>query len=283
MNNKTNLKTFIIIGLIVIIISVIYTISNIKNSTIEKQKIAKEQLEATTNNNAYITLKAHNSELNSIQQEINNIQNIARQATATASQILKDYTAYKDGKLITGTMPNNGAVSATLNAGENYVIPASYHNGSGKVTANSLASQTSATATTEDIASGKTAYVNGNKITGTAKKSQDLEIALFNDIRVDYSTTSRTLNLNPGKYIIITGVGNGGSYNLTINGAEKIIQFSTNGSIINDTIITSPLTFDRYSEPHLKIESNNSMVVTLKQTSGASGNYSNFIVIGYTY
>lgn len=66
----------------------------------------------------------------------------------------------------TGTMPNRGAVSQALNAGGSYAIPAGYHNGSGKVTANSLAGQTSANATAAYISSGKTAWVNGSKITG---------------------------------------------------------------------------------------------------------------------
>lgn len=36
---------------------------------------------------------------------------------------------------INGTMPNNGAVSQTLAAGQSYTVPAGYHNGSGSVTA----------------------------------------------------------------------------------------------------------------------------------------------------
>ena len=72
-----------------------------------------------------------------------------------------------DGVEYTGEMPNQGAKSASLNCGGSYTIPAGYHNGSGKVTANSLASQTSATAAATDIKSGKTAWVNGAKITGT--------------------------------------------------------------------------------------------------------------------
>lgn len=71
-----------------------------------------------------------------------------------------------DGEKVNGTMANNGAVTSTLTAGTSYTIPAGYHNGAGKITANSLASQTSATATTGQILSGQTAYVNGNKITG---------------------------------------------------------------------------------------------------------------------
>ena len=88
-------------------------------------------------------------------------------ATAVASQILSGYTAYVKGSKITGSMTNRGAVTEALNCGGSYTIPAGYHNGSGKVTANSLASQTSATATAAQILSGYTAWVNGTKLTGT--------------------------------------------------------------------------------------------------------------------
>lgn len=73
----------------------------------------------------------------------------------------------KDGNPLTGTMPERGAVSAALNAGGSYTIPDGHHNGSGKITANSLASQTSATASAAYILSGQTAWVNGNKVTGS--------------------------------------------------------------------------------------------------------------------
>jgi len=89
------------------------------------------------------------------------------QATATASNILKDKTAYVSGTKITGTMVDNGAVSASINAGGSYTIPAGYHNGSGKITGNSLASQTDGTATASQILTGQTAYVDGVKVTGT--------------------------------------------------------------------------------------------------------------------
>ena len=88
-------------------------------------------------------------------------------ATATSAQILSGQTAWVNGNKLTGTMTNNGAKSTTLNCGGSYTIPVGYHNGSGKITANSLASQTSATATAADIASGKTAWVNGSRLTGT--------------------------------------------------------------------------------------------------------------------
>jgi len=55
-------------------------------------------------------------------------------ATATASEILADKTAYKNGDKMTGTMPNNGAVTGSIStvAGE-YTVPQGYHDGSGKV------------------------------------------------------------------------------------------------------------------------------------------------------
>ena len=87
--------------------------------------------------------------------------------TATAANILKDKTAYVDGKLVTGTMTNNGTVNKTLNAGGSYTIPAGYHSGTGKVTATALKDQTAGTATAANITKGKTAWVNGTKITGT--------------------------------------------------------------------------------------------------------------------
>lgn len=105
-------------------------------------------------------------------------------ATAAPGELLVGKTAYVNEQKITGTMADNGAVSQNLNAGGSYTIPAGYHNGQGKVNANSLASQTSGTAAAVDIASGKTAYVNGEKITGEGEMARDLasEISTQDDL-----------------------------------------------------------------------------------------------------
>lgn len=58
--------------------------------------------------------------------------------TATASEILATKTAHARGTALTGTMPNNGAITGTIStvAGE-YTVPQGYHDGSGKVSISS--------------------------------------------------------------------------------------------------------------------------------------------------
>lgn len=87
--------------------------------------------------------------------------------TATAPDILSGKTAWVNGAQVTGSMPDNGAVTKEMTAGETYTIPAGYHNGSGTVTAPTVASETPGTAVAGDIRQGKTAWVDGEQLTGT--------------------------------------------------------------------------------------------------------------------
>lgn len=61
-----------------------------------------------------------------------------------AAKLLTGYTAYgKNGTKYTGSMVNNGAVSKTFTpstSSQSYIIPAGYHNGSGKVICNAISS-----------------------------------------------------------------------------------------------------------------------------------------------
>ena len=128
----------------------------------------KSQLANSINNKTGSSLTSNSTvdEMTVVINSIKTLEQATADANATAGNILVDKTAYVNGAKITGTMPNKGAVTASLNCGGSYTIPAGYHNGSGKVTANSLASQTSANATAGDILKNKTAWVNGSKITG---------------------------------------------------------------------------------------------------------------------
>lgn len=59
---------------------------------------------------------------------------------ATAADVLTGKTfSGAVGSGVTGTMPNNGAVSGTATPSQPYTIPAGYHNGSGTVTASGSA------------------------------------------------------------------------------------------------------------------------------------------------
>ena len=179
-------------------------------------------------------------------------------ATATAAQILKGQTAWVNGSKITGTMVDRAAVTKTLNAGGSYTIPAGYHNGSGKVTANSLASQTQATATADNISEGKTAYVNGELITGTGKDNQtSYENGMSNasygsftcsSVSFGYNNYSAKLNNvcipNFGwttirvwgnvQYIWINGTRYGGDATANISNSS-VISISIQGMDLQDT------------------------------------------------
>lgn len=55
-------------------------------------------------------------------------------ATAQQAEILNGKTAYARGTKLTGTMPNNGAVDATIDDKDDvYTVPQGYHDGSGTV------------------------------------------------------------------------------------------------------------------------------------------------------
>lgn len=113
-------------------------------------------------------------------------------STAEPSQVLQGKTAFLDNGQVVGTMRNNQDAGGTISTpAGTYTIPEGYHNGKGTVkladedaaaitSANVKAGVTilgvpgkatvvdtdDADATPATIAKGKTAYVNGAKITG---------------------------------------------------------------------------------------------------------------------
>ena len=116
-------------------------------------------------------------------------------ADADASELLYGSVAYVDGKKIVGRMPNQGEKTASLNCGREYVIPKGYHDGSGRITANSLSSQTDATATAPYIYKGKTAWVKGNKLTGTLTTTSAINFSAaarsHDTIRISWTNPSK--------------------------------------------------------------------------------------------
>ena len=143
---------------------------------------------------------------------------VSAQASAFGNAEAMDVAAGKTftsaaGLEATGTMPIIEAKIITLNCGQTHTIPAGCHSGSGKVKAASLASQTAGTAAAKDIASGKTAWVNGVKVTGSASASAitfditNMTVRLTNLTGVPLSTTTGgTQIIEPLETQDLTGV-----------------------------------------------------------------------------
>ena len=158
------------------------------NNTALQEQIENLQGQVDTLTKTKEELEATISDLNT---QIAELQKKQATGNATVADVLKGKT-FSNGTQVglTGTMENRGAINQTLNAGGSYTIPAGYHNGSGKVKVNSLASQTSATATAAQILSGKTAWVNGNKVTGS----------MANNGNLNWSGSNTTKTVAPGYY-----------------------------------------------------------------------------------
>ena len=173
-----------------------------------------------------------------LQEQLNNINSLLSQTNATDDKILSGYKAYSGGKLLTGTMANNGALNASLNCGQSFTIPSGYTSG-GKVTANSLASQTPGNATVNNLSNGVTAWVNGQKITGNGADVNNSYNSGYNDGQSQSTGTlvaqynlgisqgwqdARTVRLQTGipcsKVVITTNGGNNNNLTYKIYNAK---------------------------------------------------------------
>ena len=129
--------------------------------------------------------------------------------TATPEQVLANVPYSNENYTdLVGTMPNRGAVTATLNAGGSYTIPKGYHNGSGKVTANSLATQMANNGVTltdaSQLISGIKAYSKtGQLLTGTATITSlgGIEPTLSGNVSITNTGRSNGVTINvPSQY-----------------------------------------------------------------------------------
>ncbi len=86
-------------------------------------------------------------------------------ATAGVAEILATKTAYVNKSKLTGTMPNNGAVTGSIaTKAQQYTVPQGYHDGSGKV---SISSTEQAKIIAENIRQGITILGVEGSMTGT--------------------------------------------------------------------------------------------------------------------
>ena len=129
----------------------------------KNQELARKD---ETIRNLESTVASLNSQIEELNRQVETLKSKQATGNVAASEVLAGKTfSNSNGVGLVGTMANNGAINANLNAGQSHTIPAGYTTG-GRVTANSLASQTVGTATANNLSNGVTAWVNGQKITG---------------------------------------------------------------------------------------------------------------------
>lgn len=145
----------------------------------------------------------------------------ATTGTSVAGDVLSGKTFNSaNGIGLVGTMPNNGSVGTQSLASEGgeYTIPAGYHNGLGKVKAaitGLIASvikagttvggilgtfTADATATAANILSGKSAYVNGNKVTGSIPVNTPTTADIWDTIGLSTGNGVVHFQIDPNTY-----------------------------------------------------------------------------------
>lgn len=125
--------------------------------------------DTVTANKILASYTAHDAAGNAITGTCNYDVN-SQDATVQVAEILTGKTAYARGTKLTGTMPNNGAVSLTINSlNDEISIAQGYHDGSGKV---SILSTEKAKLIAANIKQGITIL----GVTGTLEPSSEITV-----------------------------------------------------------------------------------------------------------
>lgn len=139
-----------------------------------------------------------------------------------------------DDEIGTGTMANNGTTAnQSLNAGGSFLVKNGYHAQPFTVIANSLASQTPATATDNRVMSGDTYWRNGVKGTGTMTVQSILSFSA-----APYSVNQLIFtwkNPSVGAFSGVIIVGKTGGYPTSITDGTRYYKGFGNNSSANGT------------------------------------------------
>ena len=134
----------------------------------KNQELARKD---ETIKNLQETVDRLNSQIEELNRQVETLKSKQATGNVLPSEVLAGKTfSNSNGVGLVGTMANNGAINATLNAGQSHNILEGYTTG-GRVTAASLESQTEGTANSNNLSAGKTAWVNGQQIIGNGADS----------------------------------------------------------------------------------------------------------------
>lgn len=191
-------------------------------------------------------------------------------ATAVAADIATGKTAYVNGALVTGTFTVENLDSEIAEQDEAIVAQDSIISQiqtalQGKASGNSGIDTSDATASASDIATGKTAYVNGEKITGTHACSASgqsgsatvtLRVGAGNNVKCFWYSTGAlyaedcygsfydeeyTYSVDIGSHFILIVVGH---YDSSVSGCTTLLSEAGTSTIYAYKVITEDTLFD---------------------------------------
>lgn len=188
-------------------------------------------------------------------------------ANATSSDILTGKEAYVNGKKVAGSIKvNEEPIIHTLPADGCYDINSNtFYKYGGQIWAKSLASQTQATATPGDILSGQTAYVDGQKITGTLQKGKRMAKGKLQ--LTGYIKSSGTFTFYGGA--VISGLSFRPSFIYIDNGYTPAISTKCVHVLISEENYSSRVFYQKPNSYDMQEEQHNSKKV-VRNSTGAT-------------